>query len=98
MIRLTDIFSLTDFQRNAKKHLARMKRTGKPAVLTVNGKPEAVAMSAKAFEEMWDKVDQLETIYALRESLDAVDRGETIPWEEAKARLQRRFDDRRKRA
>ena len=38
MIALQDIRSLTDFQRNTKAHLKRLKATGRPAVLTVNGK------------------------------------------------------------
>ncbi|MBZ0253102.1 MAG: type II toxin-antitoxin system Phd/YefM family antitoxin, partial [Candidatus Methylomirabilis sp.] len=85
-------------QRNAKKHLARMRKTGKPTVLTVNGKPEAVVMSAKAYEELYEMADRLETLVHLRESLDAVERGETIPLEEAKERFYRQVEARRKRA
>jgi hypothetical protein len=38
MIKLEDIGSLTDFARNTKTHLKRLKRTGRPELLTVNGK------------------------------------------------------------
>lgn len=95
MIKLKDIFSLTDFQRNAKKHIARMKKTGKPVVLTVNGKPEVVAMDAATFEKIADKLDLLDSIAILRERIDQADRGETIPWEEAKEQLRRRLKLRR---
>ncbi|MBC7819661.1 MAG: type II toxin-antitoxin system Phd/YefM family antitoxin, partial [Planctomycetaceae bacterium] len=37
-----DIYSLTDFKANAKEHLERLHSTGRPEVLTVNGKAEAV--------------------------------------------------------
>ena len=42
MIALQDIRSLTDFQRNTKSHLRRLKRSGRLEVLTVNGKAELI--------------------------------------------------------
>lgn len=56
MIALEDIRSLTDFQRNTKTHLKRLKATGRPAVLTVNGKAELIVQDAAAFEDMLDAV------------------------------------------
>lgn len=51
MIALQDIRSLTDFQRNTKTHLKRLKATGRPEVLTVNGKAELIVQDAAAYEE-----------------------------------------------
>ena len=42
MIRPQDIGSLTDFQQNTKAHLKRLRRTGRPELLTVNAKAEVV--------------------------------------------------------
>lgn len=56
MIALEDIRSLTDFQRNTKSHLKRLKNTGRPEVLTVNGKPELIVQDAAAFEDMIDAI------------------------------------------
>lgn len=56
MIALEDIRSLTDFQRNTKAHLKRLKSTGRPEVLTVNGKAELIVQDAAAFEEMIDAI------------------------------------------
>jgi len=56
MIALEDIRSLTDFQRNTKKHLKRLKATGRPEVLTVNGKAELIVQDAAAFEDMLDAI------------------------------------------
>jgi len=50
MIRPEDIGSLTDFSRNTKAHLKRLKRTGRPELLTVNGKAEVVVQNASAYE------------------------------------------------
>ena len=56
MIALDDIRSLTDFQRNTRAHLKRLKTTGRPEVLTVNDKAEIVVQDAAAFEEMLDAI------------------------------------------
>lgn len=56
MIALEDIRSLTDFQRNTKKHLKRLKETGRPEVLTVNGKAELIVQNAAAYEETLDAI------------------------------------------
>ena len=34
---LAGIHSLSDFQRNTRGHIRKLKKSGKPAVLTVNG-------------------------------------------------------------
>lgn len=56
MIALEDIRSLTDFQRNTKSHLRRLKSTGRPEVLTVNGKAELIVQDAAAYEETIDAI------------------------------------------
>lgn len=53
---MQDIHSLTDFQRNTKAHLKRLKESGCPEVLTVNGKAELIVQNAAAFEEMIDAI------------------------------------------
>jgi hypothetical protein len=56
MIALSDIRSLTDFQRNTKAHLRRLKDSGRPEVLTVNGKAELIVQDASAYEETLDAI------------------------------------------
>ena len=56
MIALQDIRSLTDFQRNTKAHLRRLKSSGRPIVLTVNGRAELIVQDAAAFEDMLDAI------------------------------------------
>jgi PHD/YefM family antitoxin component YafN of YafNO toxin-antitoxin module len=53
---MEDIRSLTDFQRNTKAHLKRLKTTGRPEVLTVNGKAELIIQNAAAYEETLDAI------------------------------------------
>jgi len=56
MISVQDIRSLTDFQRNTRAHLRRLKSTGRPVVLTVNGRAELIVQDAGAFEDMLDAI------------------------------------------
>ena len=45
MVHLSDIHSVTDFQRNTKDHLKRLEKSRRPLVLTLNGKAKAVLAS-----------------------------------------------------
>jgi PHD/YefM family antitoxin component YafN of YafNO toxin-antitoxin module len=74
MIHLDDIRSLTDFQRNTKAHLRRLKSTGRPEVLTVNGKAEIIVQNAAAFEEM------LDAIRGIQRGLDGMKAGTGKPF------------------
>lgn len=59
-INLEDIQTLTDFKRNAKEYVERIKATKSPLVLTVNGKAEVVVHEAQAFQEMMDRFQSVE--------------------------------------
>ena len=60
MIRPDDIGSLTVFARNTKAHLKRLRRTGRPELLTVNGKAEVVVQSASAYQRLIESLEELE--------------------------------------
>ena len=79
MIRVSNIRSLSEFQRNAKTHIQRLRRTGKPEVLTVNGKAKLVVQDADAYQKLLDELDLLESIRAVREGLNQAERGEGRP-------------------
>jgi vacuolar-type H+-ATPase subunit B/Vma2 len=73
MIKLENIRSLSDFQRNTKEHLRRLKKTGKAEVLTVNGHAELVVQSAATYQKL---LDLAESVAILRERIAAADAGE----------------------
>jgi prevent-host-death family protein len=73
MIDVTqDIHSLTTFKRKTADLMKQMKKTGRPLVLTVNGKAEAVLVDAAAYQQV---ADQLDAIAAIREGLADVEKG-----------------------
>ena len=57
-----DIRSLSDFKRNTVDLLDRIRKTGNPMVLTVNGKAELVVQDAEAYQALLDRVETLEGI------------------------------------
>lgn len=83
MIRTEDIHSLSDFQRNVKAHVARLKKTGNPEVLTINGKAELVVISADAFQEFNDKLEQAEAVAGIRRGLAEAEAGHGRPVKQA---------------
>jgi len=69
MINLTNIHSVTDFQRNPKAILGKLKSSKSPAILTVNGKAELVVQDAASYQQLLDKVQAAEDLDAIREGL-----------------------------
>lgn len=63
--------------------MKRMKKTGRPLVLTVKGKAEAVVMDAAAYQELADHVD---AIAGIRRGLAQARKGMGRPVDEV-------FDD-----
>ena len=58
MIKPEDITSLTDFQRNTREHIERLKQTGRPEILTVNGQAQLVVQHAGAYQRLLDELER----------------------------------------
>ena len=78
-----DIDSLSNFKRNTARYVGRMKKTGKPVVLTINGKAELVVQDAASYQRLLDVTERIESLDFLRQSLENVDAGRTKPMREA---------------
>lgn len=96
---LKDVHSVTDFQRNAKAHIARLKKTKAPMLLTTNGASSVVVQDALAYQRFLQRVEELEErdrfVTAVNEGLADIDAGRTKPFREAFAESQRRLGIRR---
>ena len=60
------IHSMSDFLRNHKAHLARLKETRAPEVLTVYGRAEVVMLDAESYENLMDRFRAMEAITKTR--------------------------------
>jgi prevent-host-death family protein len=74
-----DIRSLTDFKRQTTSLVKRMKKTGHPVVLTVNGKAEIVVQDAESYQKLLERIDRAEAIEGIRKGLADVQHGRTRP-------------------
>jgi prevent-host-death family protein len=89
MIDVTqDIHSLTTFKRNSSGLMKRMKKTGRPLVLTINGKAEAVLLDAATYQQV---ADYLDAVAGIREGLDQMKKGLGRPADEVFADLEREY-------
>lgn len=82
MISLKDIESLTAFKRNTNEYVKKIKKSGNPLVLTVNGKAEIIVQDAESYQRMIEMLDRAETIEAVREGLESVRHGRTMSLEQ----------------
>jgi prevent-host-death family protein len=75
-IELTSIHALSEFNRNSKGFIQKLKETGKPAVLTVNGQAVVVIQSAEAYQKLLDDQQFLDSIRGIGRGLEQAKRGE----------------------
>ena len=87
MIDLREVRSVTEFQRNIKGYVGRLKKKKTPLVLTVNGRAELVVQDAASYQELLDRLDTAEAVAAIRRGLKDADEGRGVPLKTAAARL-----------
>ena len=90
MIDLREVRSVTEFQRNLKDYVGRLKERKTPMVLTVNGRAEVVVQDAEGYQALLDRLERAETVAAIRQGMEQFERGEGIPLKQAEHRLRKR--------
>lgn len=76
MINLKEeINSLSNFKRNTSEFIEQLKGTGKPIILTINGKAELVVQDAESYQRLLEISEKLETIEALKPALEEMKAG-----------------------
>lgn len=64
------------------QYVDRMEREGRPITLRVDDRPALTINDERAYQMLWELVDRIETIEAVREGLRQMERGEGRPLEE----------------
>lgn len=90
MLDIRQTHPMTDFLRNHKAHVQRLKATGTPELLTVNGRAEVVVQDADSYQALLERVDRMENISAIRQGLASAERGELEPAEKVYAKMKAR--------
>jgi prevent-host-death family protein len=87
MIDVTqDIHSMTTFKRNSAGLMKRIRKTGRPLVLTVKGKAEAVLLDASAYQEV---AAHLDAVASIRRGLAQAKKGMGRPVDDVFDELER---------
>jgi hypothetical protein len=89
MINLNDIHSLSDFQRNTRIHVERLRKTGRPEVLTVHGQAELVVQHAEAYQKLLDLAASAAAVLGIQRGLQGMYAGTGEEAEDAFAALER---------
>lgn len=77
-----DIHSLSTFKRDTAKMAARLKETGRPIVLTVNGKAEMIVQDAAAYQRLLELAalaEKAEMAAFLKKSREDIEKGRIFP-------------------
>ena len=89
MIDLREVRSVTEFQRNLKDYVGRLKHRKTPMVLTVNGRAEIIVQDAGSYQDLIDRLERAETVAGIRQGMQQFERGEGIPLKKAEHRLRK---------
>ncbi|MBY0527283.1 MAG: hypothetical protein K2R98_28060 [Gemmataceae bacterium] len=83
--------TLANFAHDPRRFLAQLRESGQPMLLTEDGGSGVVVQDAASFQHFLEKIEQLETIAAVKESLEDVAAGRTRPIREALAELATKY-------
>jgi prevent-host-death family protein len=72
-----DIQPLTTFRNHSVQMMRQLRKTKRPIVLTVNGKPEAVVQDAGAYQRLLDIAAGADAHEGIRQGLEDAAKGRT---------------------
>jgi len=87
MFEAEDVQPLTAFQRNAKSQIKRLRKSGRPSILTINGRAEVVVQDAKAYQALLEKARRQDEYEAVRAAIAELEAGKGRPFSEFAAEL-----------
>ena len=84
------IDSLTNFKRNTTGLIAKLRKTGQPIVLTVNGKAEVVVQDAASYQQLLEAIERVEAIQGIKNGLEEKKKGLGRPAAETLERIRKK--------
>jgi len=92
MIRMNDTFDVSEFTARPADFIDRLKRTGEPEYLTVDGEEALVLQDAKTYRRMWEELERLLAIEGIRRGLADAEAGRMMPADEFLDEMKRKFN------
>lgn len=90
MLDVKEIHSLTEFTRNTKEMVGRLRKSKKPLILTVNGKAEVIVQDALAYQDLLERIETLEAIEGVRQGLESMKQGKGVLLEQFKKEMRKK--------
>ena len=75
MIDMREIRSVTEFQKNIKSYVQKLKESRSPMVLTVNGRAELVVQNAETYQELLNEVERARFVAAVNAGVQEMEAG-----------------------
>jgi len=72
-----DIQAMTTFRNNSTRFLDHIQETGRPLILTVNGRAAAVLQDATSYQRLLDIAAEANAGEGIRQGLEDMDAGHT---------------------
>ena len=85
-----DIVPMSEFRNNLSECATRVRNSGRPILLTQNGRASYVFMDLTAFEEIREKLEKMEAYEDLLAAEGEADRGETVSVEDFEKQIRER--------
>ena len=89
---MPNIISSAELRNKYNEVSEQCHKYGEPTFVTKNGKGDLAIMSIEAYEQMTARFDLCSLV---QEGLDAVERGDVLPYEEAMAEIRAEIKARR---
>lgn len=74
-----DIQPMTAFRNHSAEFMRHLRQTGRPVVLTVNGRAAAVVQDAEAYQHLLDLAAEASAAEGIRQGLEDLATGRTRP-------------------
>lgn len=84
-----DIQPLSEFRSRVAFYFDKVKKTGRPLIITQNGKSSAVLLDVSEYQSMVDKIEVLEDI---RSAEKQIDQGSGISHQELKKKFSKKVN------
>jgi PHD/YefM family antitoxin component YafN of YafNO toxin-antitoxin module len=66
------------FKKNTPAFFQRLKETGDPVILTINGKAELVVQDAASYQKLLDLVEEMKVVDGVHQALEDMKAGRTM--------------------
>lgn len=85
-----DLLPLADFRPDAPGLVDRLRESGEPVVLTVDGEPALVIQDAESYRKLLAEVEAARVVDGIRRGLEDAAAGRTMSLDDLKARVRDR--------